>query len=396
MSHPRRPSIVTPEWIIACLTQGRILSPHDYPLPPPRPWKAVADLNPTTLLSAYTNVKSQRYGTSRYVMGTIDVNSGLRQMNRPKDTESTTLSTFNIKSSRDLTQEKRSHDSSSLCHSSSIFGGLPFVVVQQQNLSNERDIVSFDVSTIRSVMEVHGAQLLTESSLTVFLETAKEDYIKQKSPVICYLVVLGAIPTLSDTISKTASTVNDIRVLDIQDPALLTIASDSCAESFMRFQLVTPLWVTTCVEEKRIVRPEEFLFFQPLSWNMKRLFPIALEPNLKDREVVDCNDNTMKLRVAVSGFVGAEREGLLQTLQAIGTVYTDSLKQSNTHLICKVPEGAKYKRAKEWGIHIVTVDWLYHIARYGYFGKNGPHDSKRGLPIGCEGQFSLVSLAEKN
>lgn len=396
MSHPRRPSIVTPEWIIACLTQGRILSPHDYPLPPPRAWEAVADLNPTALLSAYTNVKSQRNGTSRYVMGTIDVNSGLRQTNRPNDTESTTLSTFNIKSSRGLTQEKRSHDSSSVRHSSSIFGGLPFVVVQQQNLSEERDIVSFDVSTIRSVMEVHGAQLLTKSSLKVFLETAKEDCNKQQSPVICYVVVLGAIPNLCDTISKSAITINDILEFDMKDAEFLTIASDSCAKSLMRFQLVTPLWVTTCVEEERIVRPEEFIFFQPLSWNIKRLFPIHFQPNCDDNEIVDCTDNTMNLRVAVSGFVGAEREGLLQTLQAIGAVYTDSLKPSNTHLICKVPEGAKYKRAKEWGIHIVTVDWLYQIARYGYFGKNGPRGTKSGLPIGCEGQFSLVTLMEKN
>jgi hypothetical protein len=335
-------------------------------------------------------------------MGNIDVNSGLRQTNTPNDRESTTSPTFHIHSSINPTEEKRNKDSLSLRHSSSIFRGLTFIVGNltetwdhrsgiEAAISNERDIVSFDVSTIRGLMELHGGQLLTKSSLTVFMEKAKE-HNKQQSPVICYVVVFGAIPTQCNNISKNAISISDILELGIKDSELLNIASDYCSQSSIRFQLVTPLWVNACVEEGTVVRPEEFIFFQPLTWNMKRL-PMHVEPSCKEGGTVD---STMKLRVAVSGFVGAEREGLLQTLQAIGAVYTDSLKISNTHLISKVPEGAKYNRAVEWGIHVVTVDWLYHIARYGYFGKNGRHDTQKGLLAGCEDQFSLVKLTGKN
>lgn len=407
LSHPRRPCIVTPEWIIACLTQGVILSPQDYPLPPPRPLKTTTTtgLNNTTLPFACTNGKGQRSGTSRYVMGNIDVNSGLRQTNTPHDRESTTSSTFHTHSSIHPTEEKRSKDSLSLRRSSSIFRGLTFIVANVTEtwahqsgkaaaISNEHDIVSFDVSTIRGVMELHGGQLLTKSCLTVLMEKAKERN-KQQSPVICYVVVIGAIPTQCNNISKNVISISDILDLGIKDSALLYIASDSCAQSSIRFQLVTPLWVNACVEEGTVVRPEEFIFFQPLTWNMKRLPMHEVVPSCKEGGTIDSKDSTMKLRVAVSGFVGAEREGLLQTLQAIGAVYTNNLKISNTHLISKAREGAKYNRAVEWGIHVVTVDWLYHIARYGYFGKNGRHGTQKGLLVGCEDQFSLVKLTGK-
>ena len=62
----------------------------------------------------------------------------------------------------------------------------------------------------------------------------------------------------------------------------------------------------------------------------------------------------------------------------IGAGYTDHLSRKNTHLICKNVGGQKYTKAVEWGMHVVSVEWLYHIVRYGY---------KEGL----ENRFSFTS-----
>lgn len=69
-------------------------------------------------------------------------------------------------------------------------------------------------------------------------------------------------------------------------------------------------------------------------------------------------------------------------LREIGAEYTDNLSRKNTHLICKEARGAKYVKALEWGLHAVSVEWLYHVMRYGY-------------REGSEDEFSLVVAAKK-
>ena len=34
-------------------------------------------------------------------------------------------------------------------------------------------------------------------------------------------------------------------------------------------------------------------------------------------------------------------------------------RKAQTHLVVPVAEGAKYKAATGWGLHVVTVDWLH-------------------------------------
>jgi topoisomerase (DNA) II binding protein 1 len=63
-------------------------------------------------------------------------------------------------------------------------------------------------------------------------------------------------------------------------------------------------------------------------------------------------------------------------IREVGAEYTDNLKSKNTHLICKEASGKKYEKACEWGLHVVSVDWLYHVVRFGYIE-------------GCETKFSL-------
>jgi hypothetical protein len=63
------------------------------------------------------------------------------------------------------------------------------------------------------------------------------------------------------------------------------------------------------------------------------------------------------------------------------------MRVSTTHLIFRESSGQKYEKALEWKLHVVTIDWLYPCAEYGYDGKSG----KKGF--GC-GLLSFDSFSE--
>jgi len=41
-------------------------------------------------------------------------------------------------------------------------------------------------------------------------------------------------------------------------------------------------------------------------------------------------------------------------------------------LVCEKAEGHKYTKALEWGVHVVSIEWLHHIVKNGY--KEGSED----------------------
>eukprot|EP01082_Thalassiosira_pseudonana_P002946 g2828.t1 g2828 contig12:874681-877325(-) len=117
---------------------------------------------------------------------------------------------------------------------------------------------------------------------------------------------------------------------------------------------VTPVWVTACVQDDNQYDAEEYpLLFQPQPWPIRLLN----SPSAKVES---------RFLVSLTGFVDSSRYGIIWMLKAIGANYTDNLTKRNTHLICRDAEGAKYCKACEWGLNVVTVEWLYHVMRYGY------------------------------
>ena len=75
----------------------------------------------------------------------------------------------------------------------------------------------------------------------------------------------------------------------------------------------------------------------------------------------------------------------------MGADYDDSLRQSSTtHLICRDASGSKYEKATEWKIQTISIDWLYHVAAFGYYGGSSVKQPTGGSPReGCEAQFSI-------
>ena len=117
---------------------------------------------------------------------------------------------------------------------------------------------------------------------------------------------------------------------------------------------VNPIWVMTCAYQNIKCNPEDFpLLFQPQTWPIRLLPPPP-------------SDEDTKFLVSVTGFVDISRYGIIHMLKSVGATYTDTLRAKNTHLICKEATGPKYTRAIEWGAHVVSVQWLYHIIQHGY------------------------------
>ena len=231
---------------------------------------------------------------------------------------------------------------------SSLFRGCLFSLVR---LSPPSGAVDFDAQLLTEEILSNGGQMWSSK----VVEALRADQCRRDvtaRPRTCYVVFWGGF-------TKTHISMHTL-LSQIQNGDLCSLV------------MVSPIWLKTCIVDGSIPssirrRP---LLFQPQAWPLRRLH--------------DCG-----IKLAVSGFVGAERTGLIQLIRAVGALYTEHLKPSNTHLICRDPKGPKYEKALEWKLHVVTVDWLYHVIRYGYYGPK-----ERGIEStlqGCEAEFSLRS-----
>jgi len=139
---------------------------------------------------------------------------------------------------------------------------------------------------------------------------------------------------------------------------------------------VNPIWVLTCASEETECDPAMCpLLFQPQTWPYRLLPPSNSASSATDGNPATAEEGRRFL-ISVTGFVDMSRYGIIQLLKSIGATYTDSLRAKNTHLICKEATGKKFIRALEWRMHVISVDWLYHVVRYGY-------------KDGCEDMFTL-------
>lgn len=117
---------------------------------------------------------------------------------------------------------------------------------------------------------------------------------------------------------------------------------------------VTPTWATICDKADVKCDPKEYpILYQPCP---------PMHP-LDSRFII-----------SVTGFTGPIRQAIISLLEAMRATHTAGLTPDNTHLICMSCGSAKYEKAIEWGVHRVTLDWLFHVRR-------------RGYKLCCESQF---------
>eukprot|EP01119_Soliformovum_irregulare_P011887 TRINITY_DN3032_c0_g2_i1.p1 TRINITY_DN3032_c0_g2~~TRINITY_DN3032_c0_g2_i1.p1 ORF type:complete len:899 (-),score=305.77 TRINITY_DN3032_c0_g2_i1:895-3591(-) len=112
--------------------------------------------------------------------------------------------------------------------------------------------------------------------------------------------------------------------------------------------VVSKQWLERSIELKRLIDPTSSPLFVPMG--AQPPFP------------------SMKgLKISVSGFSETEERNNIKNLVEIsGAIYTENFARSNTHLICKAPEGAKYNKAITFDTYVVSIEWLYEVVKVGH------------------------------
>ncbi|KAK9506186.1 hypothetical protein O3M35_008167 [Rhynocoris fuscipes] len=67
------------------------------------------------------------------------------------------------------------------------------------------------------------------------------------------------------------------------------------------------------------------------------------------------------LIISHSGFEGEERVRVKKMIEAVGAKMTSYYTSHNNILVCRRPEGEKYRKAREWSRSVVNVQWLTEV-----------------------------------
>lgn len=108
---------------------------------------------------------------------------------------------------------------------------------------------------------------------------------------------------------------------------------------------VTAFWLNDVLIQKKMLPPWLALHFP---------FPFSEEKPCKNQIIT------------ISKFEGDERIRLKQMITATGAKYTGYMTQHNTLLICKLINGVKCDKARDWRIPVVNVQWL-HDVMFGHY-----------------------------
>jgi hypothetical protein len=242
-----------------------------------------------------------------------------------------------IKTAAVLTKHKSVDSKTSLSKkksASSVFRGSLFSLVR---IAPPGWAVDFDSKEQESLIKAHGGQILTLKLMDAMGVDAKNGGQRRQ----CFVVCWGGRPRLD------------------LNPILSQLQRNDVCE----LVLVTPVWLRACIMVQKLVRLERMpLALMPQPWPLRKL-----ESNLS---------------ISLTGFQGTEKAALIQLIKSIGGTFHNEMSSSNTHLICKEKaSGLKLQKAIEWGLHIVSIDWVDHIVEHGYGGK----EKAKG---GCEVRFS--------
>jgi twin BRCT domain len=219
----------------------------------------------------------------------------------------------------------------------SIFRGSLFALLR---IAPPKDALDFDSKSLTQDIVNHGGQMITEKLIDAL--RADQNHMDRKRRRTCFVVVWGGF-------SQTHISMHLL---------LSQIQKDNLCD--MKF--ISPIWLKACITEKRLIGSihQYPMLFQPQPWPF-----FLLSPSIK---------------IAISGYTGAERTALVELIRSVGASYSEAMKPSNSHLVCKTAKGEKYEKALEWKIHVVSIEWLLHVIRF---------DIRR--EAGCETRFSLSS-----
>ncbi|GKY98617.1 hypothetical protein MPSEU_000818400 [Mayamaea pseudoterrestris] len=245
---------------------------------------------------------------------------------------------------------------------SHVFKGCVFCIIRTSGAYSS-DTVNFDAAALEQTVHSHGGRLLSQQLLEAiktdaYRDTLHDEHQRQRK---LYIVIWGAYT--SDCIAL--------------DP-LLSQAMGVCQHF-----LVTPFWLQLCVAESKLVSPRR------------------LDPKISEAIISPSNcypwHKLGDVHISISGFSGLDRTTLMHFIQAVAAYDDAMVRHCTTHLIVKQATGDKYDKAVEWGLHVVSLEWLWHVTKFGLSGEvattnqsyGSDHDTlaKKGFILGCEKQF---------
>jgi hypothetical protein len=104
----------------------------------------------------------------------------------------------------------------------------------------------------------------------------------------------------------------------------------------------TEFWIEKCIQESKLLELSDSILFQPTKISL----PV---PDFE------------KFVIGITGFSGIERIWIGRIVDCLGGSVTDYFSRKNTHLLVKDQgiQSAKSKKAEEWKIPKIQVEWLY-------------------------------------
>ena len=221
-----------------------------------------------------------------------------------------------------------------------LFRGSLFAFVR---VSPPDNVVDFSRDEMEQLAMSHGGQNLSRE----IVDALRMDKARDIAPRQCYVVCWGSYEESSLSINS--------------------LLAQMIKEDLGEVIQVTPVWMQTCIAEQKLISPSRYKeIFAPSSIPLRKL----QVQNAKKLEA------DAAVRVCATGYSGYRRKAISLLLESMGADYDDSLRPCTTHLICRDPSGSKYEKATEWNIPTVSIDWLYHVARFGYCGTAGDVDHK--------------------
>jgi len=343
--HPKRPICVGIDWILTCIYHRtkKIDSPPPFPSEPQQ--RNVQRLKRKTIGSNST-------------AGNFGIGGGGGGGGATHNTGGSSIVTKNR-------MNKKGPNKPPLPSSSSVFRGDVFSIVPVKSMPGT---LEFHSKEMESTILANGGMVLSKSLL---LAIKKDAAITNSGN--------GNNNDNNDTISNRKYFVVTPRWLQLDCATSFPLLAE-LSKVGIRVIPVSPVWVAACVKNNYKFNPEEYpILFQPQTWSTRLWKPSTVSSSTTSPSSWEEGGGKHKSNflLSLTGFVDSSRYGIMSVLVEIGAEYTDNLSRKNTHLICKEARGAKYVKALEWGLHAVSVEWLYHVMRYGY-------------REGSEDEFSLV------
>jgi len=262
--------------------------------------------------------------------------------------------------------------------------------------------VDFDAAELEKLIRSHGGQLLSSKiieALKIDNAAAATTTAAASKKRKCYVVGWGGYMPSHLDIHPLLSQVKRNNLCDMQE--------------------VTPIWLYTCVTERKAITPSRLPILFSAA-NSRPIHLISAAPSKTDTKAPTKKTASSEkenpspppdIRISITGFSGSKRTAIMHLIKAMGATYDDSMRTSTTHLICEkgvaVGGSKKYDKAVEWKIRVVAVDWLYHVAQYGFDGKDSGNAKKKnkknatdkgeddaasnGIGGGCEHLFPVVA-----